>query len=320
MVEDMVTRKLGLHGPEVGAIGYGAMGLSWAYGNRQGTDADAVINRAIDLGSTLIDTADIYGPFENEILVGHAIKGRRDEITLATKCGLVLADAETRTIARDGSPAHIHEAIDGSLRRLEVDHVDLYYLHRPDPEVPIEESVGALKEVVEQGKAINIGLSEVTVDELERANAVHPIAAVQSELSLWTRDPIDNGVLAFCAEQGIALVPYSPLGRGFLTGRLDRDQLEDDDARRGWPRFQQEAFAANQRIVDAVGEIAAAHDAAPGQIALAWVLAQGELVIPIPGTKRVPYLEENVAAADVLLTAADVEALDGLPAAVGARY
>ncbi|HEY6758855.1 MAG TPA: aldo/keto reductase [Baekduia sp.] len=316
----MVTRKLGAHGPEVGAIGYGAMGLSWAYGNREGTDADAVINRAIDLGATLIDTADIYGPFHNEILVGHAIKGRRDEITLATKCGLVLADAETRTIARDGSPAHVREAIDGSLRRLEVDHVDLYYLHRPDPEVPIEESVGALKEVVEQGKATNIGLSEVTVDELERAHAVHPIAAVQSELSLWTRDPIDNGVLAFCAQHGIAFVPYSPLGRGFFTGRLDRDQLEDDDARRRWPRFQQEALAANQRIVDAVTAIAAAHDAAPGQIALAWVLAQGAFVVPIPGTKRIPYLEENVAAAGVLLTAADLEALDALPAAVGARY
>jgi aryl-alcohol dehydrogenase-like predicted oxidoreductase len=316
----MRTRELGSHGPEVGSIGYGAMGLSWAYGNREGTDAEAVINRAIDLGCTLVDTADIYGPFANEILVGHAIRGRRDEVTLATKCGLVLADAETREIARDGRPEHIRDAIDGSLRRLEVDHVDLHYLHRPDPEVPIEESVGALKEVVEAGKAKHIGLSEVTRDELERAHRVHPITAVQSELSLWTRDPLENGVLEFCAQNGIGFVPFSPLGRGFLTGRLERDGLEDDDARRRWPRFQREAMDANQAIVDAVRAIAERHDAAPGQVALAWVLAQGEHVVPIPGTKRIPYLEENVAASEVLLSSEDLHALDGLPAAVGARY
>lgn len=315
----MPTRQLGFHGPEVGAIGYGAMGLSWAYGNREGTDADAVIGRAIDLGATLIDTADVYGPFNNEILVGHAVKGRRDEITLATKCGLVVDDAETRTLRRDGRPEHIREAIDGSLRRLEVDHVDLYYLHRPDPEVPIEESVGALAEVVQAGKATHIGLSEVTADELRRARAVHPITAVQSELSLWTRDALDE-VLPLCARHGIAFVSFSPLGRGFLTGRLDRDRLDDDDARRRWPRFQQEAFAANQAIVDAVRRVADRHDAEPGQVALAWVLAQGEHVVPIPGTKRIPYLEENMAAADLLLTSADLDELDALPAAVGARY
>jgi aryl-alcohol dehydrogenase-like predicted oxidoreductase len=185
--------------------------------------------------------------------------------------------------------------------------------------VPIEESVGALAEVVAAGKATHIGLSEVTVDELRRAQAVHPIAAVQSELSLWTRDPLDE-VLPFCASHGIAFVPFSPLGRGFLTGRLARDRLEDDDARRGWPRFQEAAFAANQQIVDAVRRVAARHDAAPGQIALAWVLAQGEFVVPIPGTKRTPYLEENAAAADVLLKHDDIEELDGLPDAVGSRY
>jgi aryl-alcohol dehydrogenase-like predicted oxidoreductase len=315
----MWTRQLGFDGPEVGAIGYGAMGLSWAYGNREGTDADAVINRAIDLGATLIDTADVYGPFNNEILVGHAIKGRRDQVTLATKCGLVVDDPQTRAIRRDGRPEHIRQAIDGSLRRLEVDHVDLYYLHRPDPEVPIEESVGALAETVAAGKAKHIGLSEVTRDELERAQAVHPITAVQSELSLWTRDAVAE-VLPYCAANGIAFVPFSPLGRGFLTGRLDRDRLEDDDARRRWPRFQQEALAANQRIVDAVQGVAARHDAAPGQIALAWVLAQGEHVVPIPGTKRIPYLEENLAAADILLSDGDLEELDALPEAVGARY
>jgi aryl-alcohol dehydrogenase-like predicted oxidoreductase len=313
-------RALGSHGPEVGSIGYGAMGLSWAYGNREGTDADAVIGRALDLGCTLLDTADVYGPFNNEILVGHAIKGRRDEVTLATKCGLVVTDADTREIGRDGSPEHVREAIDGSLRRLEVDHVDLYYLHRPDPEVPIEESVGALKEVVQAGKAKYIGLSEVTVFELEKANAIHPITAVQSELSLWTRDPLVNGVKDYCAHHGIAFVPFSPLGRGFLTGRLDHEQLEDDDARRRWPRFQREAMAANQRIVDAVREVAARHECQPGQIALAWVLAQGEHVVPIPGTKRIPYLEENVAAADILLSSEDLDLLDGLPDAVGARY
>jgi aryl-alcohol dehydrogenase-like predicted oxidoreductase len=279
-----------------------------------------VINRAIDLGCTLIDTADVYGPFHNEITVGHAIKGRRDEITLATKCGLVLDDPEERTIKRDGRPEHIREAIDGSLRRLEVDHVDLCYLHRPDPEVPIEESVGALKDIVDAGKAKHIGLSEVTVFELEKAHAIHPITAVQSELSLWTRDPLGNGVKDWCAKHGVALVPYSPLGRGFLTGRLALDHLDDDDARRRWPRFQQEAMDANQRIVDAVREVAGRHEAQPGQIALAWVLAQGQHVVPIPGTKRIPYLEENVAAADVLLSSADLALLDGLPAPVGARY
>jgi aryl-alcohol dehydrogenase-like predicted oxidoreductase len=316
----MVTRELGYHGPRVGAIGYGAMGLSWAYGNREGTDAEAVINRALDLGCTLLDTADVYGPFHNEILVGHAIKDRRDEVVLATKCGLVVKDPDTREIERNGSPAHIRDAIDGSLRRLEVDHVDLYYLHRPDPATPIEESVGALKEVVAAGKAKHIGLSEVSADELERAHAIHPVTAVQSELSLWTRDPVDNGVLDFCKRHGIAFVPFSPLGRGFLTGRLDRDQLDDDDARRRWPRFQREAMDANQRIVDAVREIADRHAVAPGQIALAWVLAQGEHVVPIPGTKRIPYLEENLAAVDVLLSSDDLDALDGLPAPVGGRY
>jgi aryl-alcohol dehydrogenase-like predicted oxidoreductase len=316
----MWTRQLGFDGPEVGAIGYGAMGLSWAYGNREGTDADAVINRAIDLGATLIDTADVYGPFNNEILVGHAIKGRRDQVTLATKCGLVVDDPQTRAIRRDGRPEHIRQAIDGSLRRLEVDHVDLYYLHRRDPSVPIEESVGALAEIVAAGKARAIGLSEITRDELERAHAVHPITAVQSELSLWTRGPLAE-VLPFCVEHGIGFVPYSPLGRGFLTGRLtSRDELEQGDTRLGRPRFEQEALEANQAIVDAVREVAARHDAQPGQIALAWVLAQGEHVVPIPGTKRIPYLEENLGAADIVLTAEDVAALDALPDAVGTRY
>jgi aryl-alcohol dehydrogenase-like predicted oxidoreductase len=316
----MRTRTLGQHGPEVGEIGYGAMGLTWAYGHREGTDGAAVINRALDLGATLIDTADVYGPFTNEELVGRAIAGRRDEVVLATKCGLVLDDPTTRDIGRDGTPEHIAQAIDASLQRLGTDHVDLYYLHRPDPEVPIEESVGALAETVAAGKARAIGVSEVTLDELERAHAVHPITAVQSELSLWTRGALDE-IVPFCAEHGIAFVPFSPLGRGFLTGRLtSRDELEEGDARRSWPRFEQEAMEANQAIVDAVRRVAARHEVAPGQIALAWVLAQGEHVVPIPGTKRLPYLEENLGAADVVLTAEDLAELDALPEAVGSRY
>jgi aryl-alcohol dehydrogenase-like predicted oxidoreductase len=316
----METRTLGKNGPAVGAIGYGSMGLSWGYGNREGVDATAVIHRAIELGATLIDTADVYGPHTNEELVGRALAGRRDEVTLATKVGLVVEDLATRSIGRNGSSAHIAASIDGSLQRLGVDHVDLYYLHRVDPEVPIEESVGALAEVVAAGKAKAIGLSEVTADELRRAHAIHPITAVQSELSLWTRDPLAD-VLPACEELGVGFVPFSPLGRGFLTGRLtSTEQLDEGDARRRWPRFTDDAMAANQVIVDRVREIAAAHDAAPGQVALAWVLAQGEHVVPIPGTKRIPYLEENLAAAQLTLSADDLAALDGLPAAVGGRY
>ena len=318
----MRTRTLGTHGPEAGAIGYGCMGLSWGYGGREGVDARAVIHRAIDLGCTLIDTADVYGVGENEQLVGRALAGRRDEVVLATKCGItVQGTPPDHTMGRNGSPEHIRASIDGSLRRLGVDHVDLYYLHRPDPNVPIEESAGALAEVVAAGKARTIGLSEISADELERAHAVHPITAVQSELSLWTRDPLENGVFAFCAEQGIGFVPYSPLGRGFLTGRLqDAEALDDDDMRRRLPRFQRDALRENAAIVDAVQAIARRRDATPGQVALAWVLAQGEHVVPIPGTKRIAYLEENAAAADLALTDEDLAELDALPAPVGGRY
>ncbi|HEY4098173.1 MAG TPA: aldo/keto reductase [Baekduia sp.] len=316
----METRRLGESGPEVGAIGFGCMGLTWAYGHREGTDGAAVVQRALDLGSTLLDTADVYGPHTSEELVGRAIAGRRDEVVLATKCGLVLRDPATRDISVDGTPEHIHASIDASLARLGTDHVDLYYLHRRDPDVPIEESVGALAEVVAAGKARAIGLSEITRDELERAHAVHPITAVQSELSLWTRGPLAE-VLPFCSENGIGFVPYSPLGRGFLTGRMtSREELEQGDTRLGRPRFEQEALDANQAIVDSVRAVAARHGAEPGQIALAWVLAQGEHVVPIPGTKRIPFLEENVGAAGVVLTAEDLAALDALPEAVGTRY
>src|SRR4051812_14072028 len=301
----MRTRTLGSEGPEVGAIGYGCMGLSWAYGGREGVDGAAVINRAIDLGCTLIDTADMYGLSENERLVGAALAGRRDEVVLATKCGITVEGDPARfDLGRNGTPDHIRASIDGSLQRLGVDHVDLYYLHRPDPDVPIEESARALADVVAAGKARAIGLSEVTADELRRAHAVHPITAVQSELSLWTRDPLENGVFELCAANGIGFVPSSPLGRGFLTGRLrDAALLEEGDARRNWPRFQEAALRRNLAIVDVVEEIAESYDAAPGQVALAWVLAQGEHVVPIPGTKRIAYLEENAAAVDLTLTA-----------------
>jgi aryl-alcohol dehydrogenase-like predicted oxidoreductase len=317
----MQTRTLGRGGVEVGAIGYGAMGLSWLYGEPVGTaEGVAVIHRALELGCTLVDTADVYGPYLNEELVGRAIADRRDDVVLATKCGLVVQDLATRTVGRDGSPEHIRSAIDGSLQRLQVDHVDLYYLHRADPRVALEESVAALGETVAAGKAGGIGLSEVSADELRRAHAVHPISAVQSELSLWTRGALRE-VLPLCEELGIAFVAFSPLGRGFLTGRLTtRDDLSEDDGRRRWPRFEDAAMQANRAIVEAVETVAARHEAAPGQVALAWVLAQGEHVVPIPGTKRIAYLEENAAAAELELTAADLAELDGLPAAVGSRY
>ncbi|QEC49394.1 aldo/keto reductase [Baekduia soli] len=316
----MHTRKLGSTGPEVGVIGYGAMGLTWAYGGREGVDGVAVVHRAIDLGCTLIDTADLYGPFTNEELIGRAIAGRRDEVTLATKCGLVVQDGAGNRIGRNGRPDHIRACLDGSLQRLGVDHIDLHYLHRPDPQVPIEESVGALAEGVGSGKVRAIGVSEVSLDELRRAHAVHPITAVQSELSLWTRDPLAE-IVPFCAEHGIAFVPFSPLGRGFLTGRLrSRDELEVDDSRRTRPRFDDDAIAANLAIVEGVQRVAARHEATTGQVALAWTLAQGDHVIPIPGTKRIAYLEENVGATEVMLGTDDLAELDALPAAVGSRY
>jgi len=316
----MRQRRLGRSDVRVGAIGYGAMGFSWGYGNRAGTDPDAVIGRALELGCTLIDTADMYGPYENERLVGRAIARRREEVVLASKCGLVVDDAATFAVRIDGRPQHILAACDGSLRRLGVEAIDLYYLHRPDPAVAIEESVGALAQLVEAGKVRAIGLSEADVPLLERASAVHPLAAVQTELSLWSRDALPE-VLPWCVAHDVAFVPYSPLGRGFLTGRVaSPGDLPQDDYRHRWPRFQAEAMTANAAIVERTAAVAARHGATPGQVALAWVLAQGEQVIPIPGTKRIPFLEENVAAAGLVLTAEDLRELDALPPSVGSRY
>ena len=318
----MRTRTLGRSGPSVGAVGLGCMGMSWAYTTGGTDDARSmeVLARALDLGVTLLDTADVYGPFTNEELVGRALRGRRDEAVLATKVGLVAGRGPDGGIGRDGRPEHVREGIEASLRRLGVEAVDLYQLHRVDPEVPLEDTWGAMAEVVAAGKARRIGLSEVSVEELDRAQAVHPVASVQSELSLWTRDPLENGVLGWCASQGAAFLPFSPLGRGFLTGRLTRAEFASDDFRSRNPRFTAEALAANSRLVDVVRRVAARRDATPGQVALAWTLAQGQHVIPIPGTKRVAYLEENAAAADLDLTAEDLAELDALPAPVGARY
>jgi len=327
----MRTTTLASSGPEVGVIGLGCMGMTFSYDMETPRDeatSIAVIRQALDLGMTLIDTADVYGPHTNEELVGRALAGgHRDRAVLATKVGIVRDSVETADPsnssadrALDGRPEYIRASIDGSLRRLGTDHVDLYQLHRVDPQVPLEESWAAMAETVAAGKARHIGLSEVTADEIKRAQAVHPVTSVQSELSLWTRDAL-AAVLPHCQEQGIAFLPFSPLGRGFLVGRFSSfDDLPQDDFRRGLPRFQQDALRANLAIVGRVREIAAQAGATPAQIALAWVLSQGRHVVPIPGTKTPKYLADNAGAADVELSVAHLAELDALPAPQGARY
>ncbi|POX58692.1 aldo/keto reductase [Streptomyces sp. Ru62] len=320
----MRTTTLGPGGPEVGVIGLGCMGMSYAYDMAAARDEDtyvSVIRQALDLGVTLIDTADVYGPFTNEELVGRALSGsHRDRAVLATKVGALSRDEQGKPVrAENGRPEHIRRSIDESLQRLGTDHVDLYQLHRVDPHVPIEESVGALAETVAAGKARAIGLSEVDVEQIKHAQRVHPIATVQCELSLWTRDWMQE-VLPYCREQGIAFLPYSPLGRGFLTGRFTSvDDLPQDDVRRRMPRFQQDALQQNLALVGRVREIAERIGATPAQVALAWVLAQGRYVIPIPGTKTPKYLLENAGAADVQLSKADLAALNALPDPQGGR-
>jgi aryl-alcohol dehydrogenase-like predicted oxidoreductase len=268
---------------------------------------------------TLLDTSDVYGPHTNEELVGRALVSHRDRAVLATKCGLVPGTSAAPAVTRNGRPDYVRSAMDASLHRLGVDHVDLYQLHRVDPDVPVAETWGAFAELVAAGKARAIGLSEVTVEELEVCHAIHPVSTVQSELSLWTRD-WTVGVLPWCIEHGVAFLPYSPLGRGFLTGALSGREFGTDDFRGGLPRFAPQAMAENQAIVDAVVSVAARYDATSAQVALAWVLAQGPQVIPIPGTKRVSRLEENAAAADLVLAAEDLAILDALPAPTGGRY
>ena len=294
------------------------MGMSWAYGAAERDDgaSRAVLQRALDLGVTLIDTADVYGPFTNEELVGSALAGRRDEAFLATKCGLV---AGPDGIGRDGRPEHVRAALDASLRRLGTDRVDLWQLHRVDPEVPVAETWGAMAEQVAAGKARHLGMSEVGVAELDAAHAVHPVATVQSELSLWTRDPLAE-VLPWCQANGAGFLAFSPLGRGFLTGTVTAGSFDASDFRAKNPRFTDEAMAGNAALVAAVAVVADRLGASAAQVALAWVLAQGEQVVPIPGTKKQRWLEQNAAAADLVLAPADLAELDALPAPVGERY
>jgi aryl-alcohol dehydrogenase-like predicted oxidoreductase len=317
----MRTRVLGGSGIEVGAIGLGCMGFTHAYDVEQRDDdrSVAVVHRALDLGVTLLDTSDFYGPWTNEEVVGRALVGHRDRAVLATKCGLVPGTGRVTTTDRNGSPDYVRSACDASLQRLGVDHIDLYQLHRVDPATPLEDTWGAFAGLVEAGKVRAIGLSEVTVEQLELCHAIHPVASVQSELSLWTRDWTSD-VLPWCRENGVAFLPYAPLGRGFLTGALGTRTFGENDFRANLPRFSEENLAANQGLVDAVTDVAARNGATPAQVALAWVLAQGDQVVPIPGTKRVERLEENAAAADLALPAEDLALLDALPAPVGGRY
>src|SRR5580692_11431064 len=319
MVTAMETRKIGSQGLAAGAIGLGCMGMTHAYGTGDEAESIATIHRALDCGVTLLDTAEVYGPHTNEELVGKAIRGRRDGVVLATKFGIVLGSGAMQL---DGSPANAKRAVEDSLKRLGVDVIDLYYLHRKDPAVPIEETVGGMKELVDAGKVRFLGLSEVGAETIRRAHRVHPISAVQSEYSLWERG-IEESILPAMRELGIGLVPFSPLGRGYLTGAFQSTSaFVEGDFRRSLPRFDDEHLAANQRLVDAVKEVAARHTGAtPARVALAWVLTAAPDAVPIPGTKRRSYLDDNLGAANLKLTAEDMASLNRLASmALGDRY
>lgn len=319
----MQTRKLGRSGLTVSALGLGCMGMSDFYGQQDDAESIRTLHRAVELGVTLFDTADMYGPFKNEELLAQAFKGKRDRVMIATKFGIVrdLNDPTKRGI--NGRPEYVRSSCEASLKRLGTDHIDLYYQHRVDPSTPIEETVGAMSRLVEEGKVRYLGMSEAAPATLRRAVATHPIAALQTEYSLWSREPEDE-ILPVCGELGIGFVPYSPLGRGFLTGQIQKfEDLAADDYRRFTPRFQGENFQKNLDLVARINDLAKQKDCTSGQLALAWVLAQGDDVVPIPGTKRVAYLEENLGALEISLSPNELAQLDDLApkgVAVGSRY
>ncbi len=318
----MDRRKLGGEGLEVSALGLGCMGMSEFYGTGDEDEATATIHRAIELGVTFLDTADMYGPFTNERLVGRAIADRRDEVVLATKFGNEREEDGTM-LGVNGRPDYVRKACDASLRRLGVDHIDLYYQHRLDPDTPVEETWGTMKDLVDAGKVRYLGISEAAPETIRKAHSVHPITALQTEYSLWSRD-VEDEILPTCRELGIGFVPYSPLGRGFLTGQIQSpDDFDEDDFRRGSPRFQGENFRKNLDLVERAREISSEKGVTPGQLALAWLLARGRDVVPIPGTKRRKYLEENVGSLDVELTEEDLRRIEEAApagAAAGERY
>jgi aryl-alcohol dehydrogenase-like predicted oxidoreductase len=320
----MQMRELGRARLKVSALGLGCMGMSDFYAGRDDAESIATVHRYLDLGGNFLDTADVYGPYENEKLVGRAIAGKRDRIVLATKFGIVRDPNDPMKRGFSGKPEYVKRSCEGSLQRLGIDVIDLYYLHRLDPVTPIEETVGAMAELVAAGKVRYLGLSEVSAETLRRAAKVHPITALQSEYSLWTRDPEDDGVLAACRELGVGFVPYSPLGRGFLTGRFKTaDDLPADDYRRHSPRFQGENFAKNLEVVQELERLARAKNVTASQLALAWVLSRGDDVVPIPGTKKRTYLEENLAAVEIRFSAEELARIDAIApsgVAAGARY
>jgi len=319
----MQHRTLGRNGLSVSALGLGCMGMSDFYAGRDDAESLATIHRYLDLGGNFLDTADMYGPFTNEQLVGKAIKGRRDKLVIATKFGIVRDPNNPAVRGVNGKPDYVRQSCEGSLKRLGVDHIDLYYQHRVDPNTPIEETVEAMAKLVKEGRVRHLGLSEASAKTIERACAVHPITALQSEYSLWTRDP-EDGILEACRRLGVGFVPYSPLGRGFLTGQIKSPaDLAQDDYRRHSPRFQGENFDRNLKLVAEVQRLAKQKGCTPAQLALAWVLAQGNDIVPIPGTKRRKYLEENLAALDVQLSADDLKQIDSVApknVAAGERY